>query len=49
LPLPISRFCPDLVRRARRAQEAAIAHMVAGNPLFSIDAAREVIEQAGYG
>ncbi|MFZ0218463.1 MAG: Xaa-Pro peptidase family protein [Candidatus Dormiibacterota bacterium] len=35
---------------ARRAQEAAIGQMVAGNPVFSIDAAAlEVIERAGYG
>lgn len=35
---------------ASQAQQAAISRMVAGNPVFSIDAAAlEVIERAGYG
>lgn len=40
----------DAFEAARRAQEAAVSQLVAGNPVCSVDAAAQrVFEQAGYG
>jgi Xaa-Pro aminopeptidase len=40
----------DAFEVARRAQEAAVAQLVAGNPVCSVDAAAQrVFEEAGYG